>query len=731
VNWSFAASLPVVLLAVLLWSASAWLSVTNWKRNAGRPLTAVLEGLRFFLVTLLAVTLLRPEIVKQLKRTEKPEIAILIDHSASMETRDLLSSNRVIARADWLRDQETHQPWKRLEGAARVTVRDFSPAPSLGQTHKLQSIVGTDIGSALDGALQQSRNLKAVLLLSDGDWNIGKSPVGGASRYREQSIPIFTVPVGREVPLPDLALDSVNAPAYGLFGEQISIPFRVTSHLNREVKTSIAIFNGNREESRKEITIPPQGELQDHLLWFPHAVGDAALTLKVPIEPDETIPENNQQSFNISVRVDKLHVLVVDSLPRWEYRYLRNALARDPGVDMNCVLFHPQLGPGGGRNYLSAFPGTRELLSRYDVIFLGDVGVGKGELSEKDLESVRGVVEQQSSGLVLMPGRRGRELSLLNSAISNLFPVILDTSKPEGVVLQNEAQLTLSTLGKRHLLTRFDSDENRNNELWKQLPGFFWSAAVEKSRPGSEVLAVHSSLRNEAGRVPLLVTRAAGSGKVLFMGTDSAWRWRRGVEDKFHYRFWSQVVRWMAHERHLSAKEGIRLAYSPEKPVIGDSMFLQATVLNAAGFPAEEGPVIGSVISPSGRSERLEFTAAGEGWGVFRSNFSPQEAGTYKIKVDSDRNGRSLDTQILVASPQLEKRGQPINSQVMREIATVSGGASFNLDQLEQAIDRLAILPEPKPIEKRIRLWSDPIWGGVLLGLLVLYWIGRKAAGMI
>ena len=276
-NWSFAASLPVVLLALVLWAASAWLSLTNWKRNAGRPLTAILEGVRFVLVTLLAVTLLRPEIVKQLKRTEKPEIAILIDHSGSMETKDLISSNHIIARADWLRDQETNRPWQRLESTARVTVRDFSTAPATGQTNAARSIIGTDIGSALDGALQQSRNLKAVLLLSDGDWNLGKSPVGGASRYREQSIPIFTVPVGRDIPLPDLALDSVNAPAYGLFGEQISIPFRITSHLNREVKTSVAIFNGNREESRKEITIPPEGELQDHLLWFPKAVGDASL----------------------------------------------------------------------------------------------------------------------------------------------------------------------------------------------------------------------------------------------------------------------------------------------------------------------------------------------------------------------------------------------------------------------------------------------------------------------
>ena len=43
-----------------------------------------------------------------------------------------------------------------------------------------------------------------------------------------------------------------------------------------------------------------------------------------------------------------------------------------------------------------------------------------------------------------------------------------------------------------------------------------------------------------------------------------AWRWRRGVEDTYHYRFWGQVVRWMAHQRHLAHKEGIRFFYNPE-----------------------------------------------------------------------------------------------------------------------------------------------------------------------
>ena len=36
-------------------------------------------------------------------------------------------------------------------------------------------------------------------------------------------------------------------------------------------------------------------------------------------------------------------MLVVESYPRWEYRYLRNALSRDPGVELSCLLFHPGL----------------------------------------------------------------------------------------------------------------------------------------------------------------------------------------------------------------------------------------------------------------------------------------------------------------------------------------------------------------------------------------------------
>ena len=113
--------------------------------------------------------------------------------------------------------------------------------------------------------------------------------------------------------------------------------------------------------------------------------------------------------FTFRSALEKLKVLVVDSLPRWEYRYLRNALARDPGVELSCLLLRPDLGPGEGGNYIPAFPDSKEALAPYDVVFLGDVGIGQDELTDHDAELLKGLVEQQGSGLVFVPGRRGRE----------------------------------------------------------------------------------------------------------------------------------------------------------------------------------------------------------------------------------------------------------------------------------------------------------------------------------
>ena len=110
-----------------------------------------------------------------------------------------------------------------------------------------------------------------------------------------------------------------------------------------------------------------------------------------------------------------------------------------------------------------------------------------------------------------------------------------------------------------------------------------------RAKAGTEVLCVHSDASNEFGRLPLLVTQTFGAGKVLFMGTDGAWRWRKGVEDKYHYRFWGQVVRWMAYQRNMAKGETMRLYYSPDQPQLGNTVTLNANVMERTRRAACQG----------------------------------------------------------------------------------------------------------------------------------------------
>ena len=54
--------------------------------------------------------------------------------------------------------------------------------------------------------------------------------------------------------------------------------------------------------------------------------------------PNEVVKENNFQTFRVSVKDDKLHVLLVEDQPRWEDRYLANYLKRDNRVQLQQVL---------------------------------------------------------------------------------------------------------------------------------------------------------------------------------------------------------------------------------------------------------------------------------------------------------------------------------------------------------------------------------------------------------
>jgi hypothetical protein len=475
------------------------------------------------------------------------------------------------------------------------------------------------------------------------------------------------------------------------------------------------------------------GRTSDSILWKPKTTGDFTVSLEIPKHADETLVDNNKLSAPISIREEKLKVLVVESYPRWEYRYLRNALSRDPGIDLSCLLFHPGLTKvgGGNKDYIKQFPAGLDELSKFDVVFLGDVGLEENQLTLEQCRLLKGLVEHQASGLVFMPGIYGKQFSLLDTELGDLCPVVLDAGQPGGWGSRTPSHFELTELGRRSLLTKLADTQDDNIEVWEGLPGFQWHAPVQLAKAGSDVLCVHKDATNEYGRLPLLVTRTFGAGKVLFMGTDGAWRWRKGVEDKYHYRFWGQVVRWMAYQRNMAKGETLRLFYTPDQPQMRQAVSLHAIVMEKSGEPLHDGEVTARITAPSGKGEVVRFRSAGDEWGVFAGRFTALEPGKHQVILSCRQTNASLETSFYVQGVATERVGRPARPEVLKEISRVTRGSVIGPDKLDEAVRSLAALPEPPAVRRHVKLWSDPYVAGVMILLMGVFWAGRKVVGLI
>lgn len=671
----------------------------------------------------------------------KPEVAILIDASRSSSTADailpveLSSDGEVVSRSEWI-DQVVSSdllaPLKNNE-ANRVFEQTFSAPPEDADPATL-ALSGTDIHAAIDQLLEEHNNLRAVVLLSDGDWNMGQAPVAAAQKMRSRKIPLFSIPVGSDKRLPDLDLSDVTAPTYGIVGENVQIPFTIVSSLDRDVRTLIRLRDTKSgKEKSKSITIPAGEEYHDSVLWRLSSAGSSTLELSLPVANGELVTKNNKRPFTIAGRKESLRVLVIESQPRWEYRFIRNALFRDPGVHVDCLLYHTSIGYGDGPGYIQEFPEKLEDLQKYDVVFIGDVGIsssGNDGLTIEQAELLKGLVENQASGIVFIPGAQGNQFSLAQSALADLIPVIVDEKNKTGFHDSNTSQINLTSEGKSSLLTMLGNSEDENDVIWKTLPGFYWHAPVIKAKGGTDVLAVHANRNNEFGRIPMLVTRTAGNGKVLFLGHDSAWRWRKGVEDLYHYRFWGQVARWMSYQRNMAAGERIRVYFTPDRPQPGETVNLNANAFDQYGAPLKKGEVLVDITDPEGQTRRVSLDKVEEAWGNYTGRFKISQPGAWKIQASIDGDiANGVKTTLLAQGSEIEKTGMPSRADVLEEMSRVAKGRLITGDKLASLIKEIHALPEPKPHETRTPLWSHWLTAALIITLLGLFWVGRKLNG--
>jgi Ca-activated chloride channel family protein len=214
----------------------------------------------FFALTLIALGLLgyvvaKPYVTKPYiqKTTEGIDILITLDVSESMDADDFEPSRIEVARKvikDFIRKREGDRIGVVIFSGDAVTkvplTRDYEFLMTQVEDIRLREMKqGTAIGMGLSNAITRLRKsdskTKVIILLTDGDSNVGAiNPVTAAYLARQEGIKIYTIGIGKA--------NRVVVPiyAYDVTGKRTQLIAQVPSYLNPELLQEIARITGGK-----------------------------------------------------------------------------------------------------------------------------------------------------------------------------------------------------------------------------------------------------------------------------------------------------------------------------------------------------------------------------------------------------------------------------------------------------------------------------------------------------
>lgn len=747
-----------------------------------RGLRLALTTARVLIVLLLVLALSAPYLKLDMKLEKKPLLALIFDGSQSMglpagpfETdADLASAAEAIgypvtegkvdaatrktlnevSRAAFIKSAVEHRATEWLKPLAeKYDVRfykvghDVQQIPQKAGSFAFPELKDlspeTHLGDGLAQVLDEAagRQIASIVVFSDGQNTGGRSPAEIAQEAKDVGAPVFTVPAGSDAPLRDIAVVDVFAPELVAKGDTVHIAatLEVQGYPEQAVKALLLEDGKSDPLDSKDLVLRRTEQQQIELSFKATEAGTKTLTVKLlaAAELPEDIKDNNSDDVVVRVSEDKLRVLYVEGLPRWDFRFLKNSMRRDHGlggrglpgttktVSTAGQTDNPDIVLEAEARRLPAMAGqilpqTLDELADYHTIILGDVSPTL--LDHVFVKNLAEAVRQRGVGLIVQAGPNAMPFSF-EQGFLDLLPVKMRRKSGTEAQPYKPFKLELSPDGALHETMRLFDDAGRNQNIWDKMPPFYWCAAVERPAPSATVLAYNPSVEGRYGKLPLVAHHYAGQGKVLFVGTDSTWLWRQNVGDRFFYKFWGQAIRFVAR-RNDDQKKKSWVEVRPVRARPGEAAQIELMAITAAGTPRTEPTIMLRVEREGAPTETAEMVADKAMLGRYTGKFIPSTPGNYRVVYDPGDNDK-VEAYLHVRPSTEELRRPNVDRDALAQIGKV-------IEPKDLATITGELKGEPKTISlhREASIWDNWL---VLTLLVVIYSVDvglRRLSGL-
>lgn len=731
----FAVALPAwgYVLAFAAAIALAWLAYTRVAVELARSQRAVLIALRAITLVLLLVFLLRPVILVEATGPRDSLVPILIDVSRSMRIADI-GAPRIQRAAAVAAELQ-----KQLGADFRTELVTFGETLARGDAAQLSADARrSDLSGALSAVADRYRGqrLAGIVVLSDGGDTAGQE----AGTLRRVPVPVFTVGIGEPRTAKDREVIGVTAGEPLLTDSSIDLSVSVGSHGFGTQPIEIRVSGNGRPLEVRRVT-PTSDGAPVHAVFTVSPSADTATVYaaEIPPDPSELAAENNVRRVLVPPQGRRRKILVVEGAPGFEHTFLKRALSRDAGLEVDSVVrkgqndegrdtFFVQAGASRANALANGYPLKRGELFVYDAIIFGNI---EGDFFSRDqLTNTAAFVAERGGGLVVLGARSFDRAGLVGTPLEEVLPLDL-TDRRSSMAPTAQAPsangVALTPDGASHPATRVAVTIEESRKRWAQLPLLASVATVGAPRPGAQVLAVTSS----GGEMrPLIVTQRYGLGRSMVFAGEASWRWRMllPAADTTHELAWRQLVRW------LSAGSSDTIEIPPSSVSLPGATENVSVIVRDEEFrPIGDAEVLIRVQEPGGQERGVSAALADPREGRYSASVRFEQGGVYTLAADVKRGQQPLASvrrPILVGGADIEMSEPRLNEAVLRRIAETTNGRYVTASHAAEIAELIRSADEARPPTEMRDLWHNGWTLLLIVGLLAAEWVARRRVGL-
>jgi hypothetical protein len=583
------------------------------------------------------------------------------------------------------------------------------------------------IGKAIEEVIEQAAGqpIAAIVVLTDGQNNGSSTLSHAAAAAARANAPVYPVPAGSMTPLRDVAIADLFAPSLVSQGDTVNIAVTVESHGLDSRTVQVQLDSADRTLQSRELTL--SGAEQQHIELTFQASEPGAHYLKVRISPldEEIVLENNQDAVLVRVDNQTLDVLVVEGLPRWDFRFLKNGMRRDHGLTPTIIVEPETM---LGTIDIAPVPATVDDWNKYRLVILGDCSAEI--LNEESVASLAAAVRERGMGLIVLAGPNHMPHAYEATALAELLPVRMQPGTAGyDAAPYNPFKLQITAAGAVHEALRIHEEPSRNTALWAQMPPYFWCAATVRPAPGATVLATNPAVQDRFGAIPMITYHFAGKGRVVFIGTDSTWLWRQNAGDRFFYKFWGQAIRFAARR---DEEEGNKswIEVRPIRGQPGDRVEIALAAFTPTGEARYEATQSVTIFNPDGEAQLVSLEGESSSSGRYVGAFVPSAEGEHRIVFQSPEGHELVSASLQVQYSSDELRRVNVDRPSLELLANESGGQLIELTALAGLPGTLRGEVRVANLHREETVW-DNWFTAVLLALIYCVDVGvRRLSGL-